>query len=282
MGMMVDLYQYRLLTYVCVVLLCAVVSIEGRGSMGGSGGLMSRNIQEEDVYDTFNTAVDNRADQYVDMTRGWSIPPLDREKLVESCGAKCGHYVADALGNAPLSLKLSKKMIRNPSGDANVQLYRAQAKLGSLVTKKNFRSVWTVGYGLSNQKISARVSNKDELLQGSYEECISRLYKDRLELEVMLPRTREMKKKKLPPPSVVYSFPMGQGQMSEKGSVSRGRGFVYVFPDGRRKKKASTEIPQSVQVDTTTLNLHSGPSVIDHAWAKGKKVFWKGRKVGQL
>ena len=43
-----------------------------------------------------------------------------------------------------------------------------------------------------------------------------------------------------------------------------------------------TEISQSVQVDTTTLNLHSGPSVIDHAWAKGKKVFWKGRKVGQL
>lgn len=279
MTMMVN--QCRVLTFISVFLLCAV-SIEGRGSMGGSGGLMSRNLNDEDVYDTFNTAVNNKADQYAEITRGWSIPPLDREKLVDACGPKCGHYVADALGNSPLSLKLSKKIIRNPSGDADVQLYRAQAKLGTMVTKKNFRSVWTVGSGLSNRKITARVLNKEELLQGSYEDCISRLYKERLELEVLLPRTREMKKKKLPPPSVVYSFPMGPGQMNDKGLVSRGRGSVFVFPDGRRKKRGSTALPEGVQVDTTTFNLHSGPSVIDHAWAKGKKVFWKGRKYGQL
>ena len=55
-------YQYRLLACVCVLLMCAVIVL-GRDLSGSSGGLMSRNPQDEDVLDIFNKAANNGANQ---------------------------------------------------------------------------------------------------------------------------------------------------------------------------------------------------------------------------
>jgi hypothetical protein len=214
------------------------------------------------------------------MTRGWSVPPLDRSKLVKACGSESGHLVADILGGRPLAFKLSKRQIRTPGSVRNQKFFRAQAALGSSNRRKKLRSIWTMGSGLSKREASRRSLLPEELLESSYENALSRMYQERLEVEVLLPR---LKNKKAPTPTVVYSFPIGKGSMSEDGSiVSRGRGTVYVYPNGRKKGQGTTEEPACIEVDSSTLSLTSGPTVTDHAWAKGKKVFWKGRKVGQL
>eukprot|EP00560_Eucampia_antarctica_P010194 CAMPEP_0197828942 /NCGR_PEP_ID=MMETSP1437-20131217/5433_1 /TAXON_ID=49252 ORGANISM="Eucampia antarctica, Strain CCMP1452" /NCGR_SAMPLE_ID=MMETSP1437 /ASSEMBLY_ACC=CAM_ASM_001096 /LENGTH=281 /DNA_ID=CAMNT_0043430369 /DNA_START=50 /DNA_END=895 /DNA_ORIENTATION=+ len=269
-----------------VLLLFTVGNTDGRQSVGGSGGLMSRNAGSEsgpiDLFDPGTASADGQASRLAGITRGWSVPPLNREKLVQACGSESGHYVANLLGNRPLSFKLLKKQIRNPGGGQNEKFFRAQAALGSGSRRKNLRSIWTTGTGLSKRSVPKRAPQAKELLGNSYEDAISRLYTDRLEVEILLPRVGAKKKSKTSPPAVVYSFPMGQGMMNEKGSVGRGRGTVFVFPNGRKKMQGAVEEPKCIEVDTTTFNLHSGPSVIDHAWAKGKKTFWKGRKVGQF
>ena len=91
-------------------------------------------------------------------------------------------------------------------------------------------------------------------------------------------------------PLIIYSVPVGIGTMNPKSRVTQSNGVVMIYPKGRKKNEESSTDNDGggggggggIVVGSTNLHLHSGPGVIDWTWAKGKKVFWKGRSVGQV
>ncbi len=64
--------------------------------------------------------------------------------------------------------------------------------------------------------------------------------------------------------------------------------MVTLYPNGRTLAAASADLPnarnvpkdEAVPLGMTNVHLPLGPGLVDPGWAKGRKLFWKGRSVG--
>jgi hypothetical protein len=269
--------------------------ISGRAALGGSRGVLGGRSEDAsssptDMFDPLNLA---------DIGKAWQIPPLDKDEVVSKLGKEhrdVSRYICNALGNKPLCVQLRKKIVgMKGTGGGGPELmqanmpqrkFRALVTLGSQEPKKDklsamtkLRSVWFVG---SSRASSTSTSIKDaalDTLTKSYEETISSSFPHSFELEIILPKV----KRGSPGgnPVISYSIPVAGGSTNPKSRSSQSNGVVTIYPKGK-KSKATADEGEGIVVGSTSLNLHSGPSLVDWSWAKGKKNIWKGRKVGQI
>ena len=267
----------------------------GRKAIGGSGGLLSRGASGQTA--GFGEAAANDPLKLVDIgdntKKGWTVPPLDSEELVQKLGKEhrdVAEYISNTLGKNPLSIKLNKKRVgmkqqtfASPTATvSNQEKFRAQVlpvshtKDGRFKSSK-LRSVWYIASDRAVSQTSAARQKNEDLLTKSYDENISNFHPSHFVLEVFLPKTRACKGGN---PLVTYSIPMGAGTTSPKSRVSQSNGVVSVFPNGRKRKDGETS--ECIEVGSTSLHLNAGSGLVDPAWARGRKYFWKGRNVGQV
>lgn len=189
---------------------------------------------------------------------------------------------------------------------------RASATLGDPSLKKSkilpssatpVRAVWTCSNAdadssmtydeLNDKNRSIKREIGTNVLEDSYEDCLKRLYGKYVELEVLLPRTKSMTKFMDgrgggPPPSVVYRVPIQGGHVNPFGMVSKARATVTLYPEGRTLAAANASglgasgVKRDVMIPLGMTNVHLplGPGLVDPSWAKGRKLFWKGRSLG--
>ncbi len=266
-----------------------------RKAIGGSGGLLSSGSSGQSA--GFGQQAANDPLKLVDIgdntKRGWFVPPLDAEELVQKLGKEhrdVAEYISNTLAKNPLSIKLNKKRVGMKqqsfaSPDAafsNQEKYRAQVlpvskTKQSMFKNSKLRSVWYIASGRAVSQTNAARQKSDDLLTKSYDENISTFHPSHFVLEVFLPKSRACKGGN---PLVTYSIPMGAGTTSPKSRVSQSNGVVSVFPNGRKRKEGETS--ECIEVGTTSLHLNSGSPLVDPGWARGRKYFWKGRHVGQV
>jgi len=226
------------------------------------------------------------------IEKGWHFAPLDSREVIRKLGAEnrdISRYICKTLGTAPLCIRLKQKGVNirgsggGERGVAPVKKFRAQVTLGSREPKnlkraKQLRSVWSVRtqeqIGRSTNRASNMRATSKDVLEKSYEEYISKLYSF-FDLEVILPKTKACKGGN---PVILYSAPMAPGSVQEDSRVCQGEGVVTVFPNGRKRNQEN----QGIEIGSTSLHLHAGPSVVDTHWVRGRKFFWKGRSVGQV
>lgn len=260
-----------------IILLSLLNISDARKALGGSGGLHTRGAPKP-------KSNDNDPLKLASIGNGWNLPPLDVDELTQKLGKEnrdVAQYISDTLGKAPLSVQLRKKTVGIKSSSFTTQeKFRAIASAGSNVKKigNNLRSVWFIGSERASMKSSAVQQQDKDLLTKSYEDNSSKLYPSHFVLEVFLPKTKACKGGN---PLVTYSVPFGPGTTSPKSKVAQANGVVTVYPNGR-KKKGSGEVSEGIEVGRTSLHLNSGAGLVDPAWARGKKFFWKGRNVGTL
>jgi len=238
------------------------------------------------------------------INHGWQFPPLDSREVIRRLGSEnrdVSRYICSVLGTSPLCVTLKKKAVgmRGSSGgavgsQAPTKKFIAQVTLGlhaptpkNLARAKKLRSVWSVrttkrgagsmADGSSTSRAVGMRSTSKEILEKSYEEYVSKLY-PHFDLEVILPKTASLKKKGGGNPVILYSAPVAPGSTQDGSRVTQGEGVVTVFPNGRRRGGND----EGIEVGKTSLHLHSGPSVVDAHFARGRKLFWKGRSVGQV
>eukprot|EP00585_Thalassiosira_rotula_P013233 CAMPEP_0196130214 /NCGR_PEP_ID=MMETSP0910-20130528/666_1 /TAXON_ID=49265 /ORGANISM="Thalassiosira rotula, Strain GSO102" /LENGTH=321 /DNA_ID=CAMNT_0041389475 /DNA_START=67 /DNA_END=1032 /DNA_ORIENTATION=+ len=143
----------------------------------------------------------------------------------------------------------------------------------------------------SNRSIKREIGTN--VLEDGYEDCLKRLYGKYVELEVLLPRTKSLSKFMGsrgggPPPSVVYRVPIQGGHVNPFGMVSKSRATVTLYPEGRTLAAANASglgasgVKRDVMIPLGMTNVHLplGPGLVDPSWAKGRKLFWKGRSLG--
>lgn len=181
------------------------------------------------------------------------------------------------------------------------------------------RAVWTVGAGDSGAgaRRGETQSGGSSVLEDDYETCLARLYGKCVEIEVLLPpaagggsmggvggmlglrRAADlfgMTKRRGgdggggPPPSVVYRVPIQAGHVNPTGMVSKCRATATLYPGGRTlanaggggASTAKANVDVAIPLGLTNVHLPLGPGLVDPGWAKGRKVFWKGRSVGLI
>lgn len=160
----------------------------------------------------------------------------------------------------------------------------------------------------SKNKKSGEVGKN--VLEDSYEDCLKRLYGKYVELEVLLPKTKKQTRMMIsnnkggPPPSIVYRVPIQTGHVNPMGMVSKSRATVTLYPYGRTLATSSSSSSNSaiaavvsstsssregvregdlaIPLGLTNVHLPLGPGLVDPSWAKGRKIFWKGRSVGLI
>lgn len=238
--------------------------------------------------DLFTTNLADTADE-------WQVTPLNKDDLIRCLGKEhrdISTYIGNTLGDLPLCIKLKKKTVGGTGGAGagaggrpgtppSQEKYRAQVFVGSyippqiqLLNKKaqKLRSVWSI----KSNRLTSSTQRQDSktVLTKSYEESAVDTVPQQFVLEVFLPKTKTMKKKKGGNPLVVYSIPMGGGTTNPKSKVSQSCGKVIVYPNGRKKSAADLENDEGIEVGKAKIHLYSAPSLIDWTWAKGRKVFW--------
>lgn len=216
----------------------------------------------------------------------------------------------------PLHVTFRSKTL---AGGKRPNWMRASATLGEKdpsvfnLSKKTvpLRAVWTCSNAdadtssISYEEMQNPTLKKKEVgmnvLEDSYEDCLKRLYGKYVELEVLLPKTKRMMNSSGgggPPPSLVYRVPIQTGHVNPMGMVSKSRATVTLYPYGRTlatAAAASTPTPSSsstsreggggdlaIPLGMTNVHLPLGPGLVDPSWAKGRKLFWKGRSVGLI
>jgi len=284
--------QHQAIT-TCMLLLSTLSSLtDARKAIGGSGGLLSRGSSAPSG---FGQSAASDPLKLVDISEVWTVPQLDSEELIRQLGKEhrgVAQYITNTLGKSPLSVKLNKKRIgmkqqtfSSASATANFsaqEKYRAQVKpvsniKASKMKNSPFRSVWYISSDRATVQSTAARQKSSDLLTKSYDENMSQFHPAHFVLEVFLPKTRACKGGN---PLVMFSVPMGAGTTSPKAKVSQSNGKVTVYPNGRKRKGGGDS--EAIEVGTTYLHIQSGPSLIDPAWARGRKFFWKGRSVGQV
>ena len=146
--------------------------------------------------------------------------------------------------------------------------------------------MWTC----TNPNSDPDMKNDANVLEDSYEDCLKRLYGKYVEVEVLLPRATTASDSSGssggPPPSVVYRVPIQSGHVNRMGMVSKSRATVTLYPRGRTlaggdaAKAAGAKKDLAIPLGLTNVHLPLGPGLVDPGWAKGKKLFWKGRSMG--
>ena len=194
---------------------------------------------------------------------------------------KVAEYISNTLGKAPLTVQLRKKAVGVKTSSFTTQeKFRAVVSPGTNVKniKNSLRSVWFIGSERASAQSSAVQQQEKDLLTKSYEDNSSKLYPTHFVLEVFLPKTKACKGGN---PLITYSVPFGAGTTSPKSKVAQANGVVTVYPNGR-KRKGNGEVSEGIEIGQTSLHLNAGSGLVDPAWAKGRRYFWKGRTVGTL
>ncbi|KAL7471371.1 hypothetical protein ACHAXS_011661 [Conticribra weissflogii] len=219
----------------------------------------------------------------------WTIDPLSSHSLPSSMSKEHRACIASTVCRLPLQVTFKSKTL---AGGKRSDWMRTSAVFGTPLAhgKRStaVRAVWTMSSpGSSNSDMTAEQGKK--VLEDSYEDCIKRLYGRYVELEVLLPRpTRgEAAAGGGPPPSVVYRVPITAGHVNKFGMVSKSRASVTLYPNGRTlsgKAAGAKGVKKdlAIPLGMTKVHLPMGPGLVDPGWARGKKLFWKGRSVGLL
>lgn len=163
------------------------------------------------------------------------------------------------------------------------------------------RAVWTLSNVDAEGATAGGPGAGRDSLTDSYEDCLLRLHKKFVELEVLLPRGKGRRagtpRPGLAPPSLVYRVPIQPGHVNPMGMVAQGRATVTLYPRGRtlaaagaggragRRGSRGAAAPReatdtAIRLGMVDFHLPRGPGLVDPGWAKGRKVFWKGRKLG--
>jgi len=202
--------------------------------------------------------------------------------------------------NKPLRVTFRSKTL---SGGKRPNWMRATASLGNKENNKSttpVRAVWTCSNADADTSMTFEEVNSSSgrnvkkeigtnVLEDNYEDCLKRLYGKYVELEVLLPRN--IKKGGIlggPPASLVYRVPINKGQVNPFGMVAKSRATVTLYPKGRTLAAANasgrdaSSAPRDLAIPLGLTNVHLplGPGLVDPSWAKGRKVFWKGRSLG--
>eukprot|EP00979_Chaetoceros_neogracilis_P016265 scaffold7501_cov267-Chaetoceros_neogracile.AAC.5 len=261
-----------------LILTSLLHTADARKALGGAGGLHNRGSprgKSPDVNDPLKLA---------SIGNGWKLPAIDSEELIRKVGKEnrnVAQYISDTLGKAPLTVQLGKKTV-----GVKTSSFATQEKFRAVVTpaqnvktfKSNLRSMWYIGSERAIMQSGAVQQQEKDLLTKSYEDNSSKLYPSHFVLEVFLPKTRACKGGN---PLVTYSIPFGAGTTSPTSKVSQANGIVTVYPNGRKRKGAG-EVSEGIEIGRTSFHLNAGTGLVDPAWARGKKFFWKGRDVGTL
>jgi len=239
----------------------------------------------------------------------WSLDPIDCTRTaLPNLRSEELDMVKDVLSKEMQSKSIHVTFrSKTLAGGKRPNWMRASASLGDPAVLKSsaipVRAVWTCSNPDADTSMtfdeinasSGRGVKKEigrNVLEDGYEDCLKRLYGKYVELEVLLPRTKSMMKQLTtaggPPPSIVYRVPIQSGSVNPFGMVSKSRATVTLYPRGRTLAAANASGPNAASVERdaaiplgmTNVHLPLGPGLIDPSWARGRKVFWKGRSVG--
>lgn len=235
----------------------------------------------------------------------WSIDPIECSSAL-LLDSNIKDVLSKEMIGMPLHVTFRAKTL---GGGKRPNWMRTSATLGDPRIHKSsavpVRAVWTCSNpdadsSMTYDEVNAkgkgvRTEIGGNALEDSYEDCVKRLYGKYVELEVLLPRTKSMLKSNLiskagAPPSVVYRVPIQSGSINPLGMVSKSRATVTLYPKGRTLAAASASGPNAANVQRdeaiplglTNVHLPLGPGLVDPSWAKGRKLFWKGRSVGLI
>jgi len=239
----------------------------------------------------------------------WSLDPIDcySSSINSDENVNVKEVISKEMQSMPLHVTFRSKTL---AGGKRPNWMRASATLGDPTVMKSsaipVRAVWTCSNVDADTSMtfdevntaSGRGVKKEigkNVLEDSYEDCLKRLYGKYVELEVLLPRTKSMMKiystnasSAGPPPSLVYRVPIQSGHVNPLGMVSKSRATVTLYPKGRTLAAASAtgvnakDAPRDLAIPLGMSNVHVplGPGLVDPSWAKGRKLFWKGRSLG--
>lgn len=269
----------ELISFVTILILSYAVEVHGRKALGGSGGLHNRGAPKPKSESNDPLKVAGIG------SHGWQLPPLSSKDVIQGLGKEhrdVAQHVVNTLGNSPLVVQLLKKPVGVKANSFQTkEKYRALVSVGS--NSKRFsnklKSVWFLGSERAFTQTNAVQKQSEDLLTKSYEYNTAKLYPSHFFLEVFLPKTKACVGGN---PLVTYSIPFGTGTTSPKSKVSQANGIVTVYPKGR-KRKSNDDDDEGIVVGATSLHLHTGASLVDPSWARGRRNFWKGgRDVGTL
>jgi len=218
------------------------------------------------------------------------------------CREICREILTKDVMKKPLHVTFRSKTL---AGGKRPNWMRATAVLGNpkLKSALPLRAVWTCSNPDADTSMtyeelnsSGRSIKKEigkNVLQDSYEDCLKRLYGKYVELEVLLPKNKKSSGSTFvnrggAPPSIVYRVPINSGHVNPFGMTSKSRATVTLYPNGRTLAAANASGPNAanvpkdlaIQLGMTNVHIPLGPGLVDPGWAKGKKLFWKGRSVG--
>uniref|UniRef100_A0A7S4KA78 Uncharacterized protein n=1 Tax=Odontella aurita TaxID=265563 RepID=A0A7S4KA78_9STRA len=268
-----------------------------RGTMGGGMG----GDEEDDYGAASGASTQGRMRSSLSRVH-WKIDPLVASEVRAAPGLtdEMSKHVVGILGRKgePLHVRMRDRPVsaakKSAGGGGGPAPYsgsggggplRAVGSIGRLASLgRRVRTSWTSG-----PPSRPRNFRDEELLRTRYEEAQLHNY-NRVEIEVTLPRVKSEAaggKGGGALPSVVYTFPVGEGEVNPQGFVASGRGVVRVYPNGRKRGPARTagEAAQDdggVEVGRISMRSSAPPGLVDPAWAKGKKFFWKGRPAGKM
>ena len=123
--------------------------------------------------------------------------------------------------------------------------------------------------------VSANPNQKVNSLTMSYDEAVQNRL-SALEVEFQLPPINKKQPKKLP--SVVFTVAVEPGTMNPKAILPRGPAAVKILPDGHDATDVVVT-PEGGTAGMSFLSLPMRAGLVDPGWAKGRKVFRKGRSV---
>lgn len=156
----------------------------------------------------------------------------------------------------PISFKLTNNQAPKRGGNT----YRAVVKTSA---GEKLRGYWK--RGPDQESLRPR-----DLLELSYDEALRRrgTVGTHVDFEVQLPPLKGFL------PSVVYSVVLGTGNSNREASVVKSVGIVKIFPKGLEGK--------GFNMGRTHVGVPMRSGLVDPSWAKGKKIFRKGRSIGQV
>jgi len=291
--------SWRSLVLASLFLSAEVVS--ARRTVGASGMSADMMWENPEMWDEEARLVDPVISDICLKTPKWAADPV-----LPPDDPAAAALLPPRLLRAPLHLTLFQKGL--PSGKRSGWM-RAKAHLGDPDAAGRWssavpvRAVWTLRHlDETNRSTKAGSTVGRDPLQDSYEDCLFRRNGKLVEIEVLLPRGKRGKgapRPGLAPPSLVYQVPIIGGVVNPLGMVAQGRATVALYPRGRSlsataagggrggpraARKAQPDAPpdEAIPLGMVDFHLPIGSGLVDPGWAKGKRVFWKGRSVGVI
>ena len=303
------------------VLAALLASATARRSVGSGSGLNSWSTnQDEGLFATAVRGARDAQRQNSLAGQEWVADPLDADRVRAAAAAgEIGRDVASAVcsvlaGRDPLRIRLRTRPVARAGrssdprsggagGGADDGMLRAAAVVASRSPRRGGRLGLSLPFGLtpSARRVKAQWSTTGPMvldreafasnpyLTLGYDSAAMSAF-SRMEVEVTLPAKGGKR------PVVVYTFPISEGNLDSGGSyVAAAPGTVKVYPDGRTRSSSSGDAfkapgaaqqPEEdgggIELGTASLHAAAGAGLVDPTWARGKKNWWKGRKVGVM